>query len=162
MEYIDGETLSEIVKNKVSIQHWKGKCSDLVLTLQNLHNHGNLHNDLHSRSIILRNYKYVTIIDFGKAALIDDPVEYNIRKWSVKHERYNTYHHYLAHELRNIIPGSSVTCHSDIYSLCYNFIVIAQNVRSEKLTVKCATMLVEKPTDRPDLPNLLIRLSKLW
>ena len=80
MEYIDGETLSEIVKNKVSIQHWKRECSDLVLTLQNLHNHGNLHNDLHSRSIILRNYKYVTIIDFGKAALIDDPVEYNIRK----------------------------------------------------------------------------------
>ena len=115
MEYIDGETLSEIVKNKVSFQDWKGECSDLVRTLENLHNHGNLHNDLHSRSIILRNYKYVTIIVFGKATLIDDPVEYNIRKGSVKHKRYNTYHHYLAHELRNIIPGSSVTCHSDIY-----------------------------------------------
>ena len=159
MEYIDGETLSEIVKNKVLVQHWKGVCLDLVRALQNLHNHGILHNDLHSRNIILRNYKYVKIIDFGKATLVDDPVVYNIRKGSLKHKRYNTYHRHLAHELRNI-PGSSVTCHSDIYSLGYNFRVIAQHVRSEKLTVISTTMLAEKPTDRPELPNLLIRQSK--
>ena len=90
MEYIDSETLSEIVKN--------------------------------------------------------NPVVYNIRKGSPKHKRYNTYHRCLAHELRNI-PDSSVTCHSDIYSLGYNFRVIAQHVRSEKLTVISTTMLAEKPTD---------------
>ena len=118
-----------------------------------------MHNDLHSRNI-LQKYKYVKIIDFGKETLIDDPVVYKIRKGSVKHKRYNTYQCHLAHELRNI-PGSSVTCHSDIYSLGSNFTVIAQHVRSEKFTVISTTMLAEKPTDRLDLPNLLIRLSNL-
>ena len=92
--------------------------------------------------------------------LVDDPVVYNIRKGSLEHKRYHTYHHRLAHELRNI-PGSSVTCHSDIYSLGYNFRVIVQHVRSEKLTVISTTMLAEKLTDWPEVPNLLIRLSKL-
>ena len=149
MEYTDGETLSEIVKN-----------IDLVRVLQNLHNHGILHNDLHSRNIILWNYKYVKVIDFRKAKLINEPVVYNIRKGSLKHKRYSKYQRHLAHELRNI-PGSSVTCHSDIYSLGYNFSVIALHVRSEKVTVISATMLAEKPTDRPDLPNLLIRVNQL-
>ena len=40
MEYIDGETLSKIPKNKVLFQHWKGVCLDLVGSLQNLHNQG--------------------------------------------------------------------------------------------------------------------------
>ena len=142
MEYIN----SEIVRNKVLIQHWKGVCLDLVSALQNLHNHEILHNDLHSRIIILRSYKYVKIINFGKAMLVDDPVVHNIRKGSPKHKRYTTYHRCLAHELRNI-PDSSVTCHSDIYSLGYNFRVIVQHARSEKLTVISMTMLAEKPTD---------------
>ena len=47
IEYIDGEAHSEIVRNKVSFQHWKGVCLDLVRALQNLHNHGILRNDLH-------------------------------------------------------------------------------------------------------------------
>ena len=40
MEYIEGETLSEIVKNKVSLQHWKVVRLDLVRTLQHLRNDG--------------------------------------------------------------------------------------------------------------------------
>ena len=40
MEYIDGKTLSKILKNKVLFQHWKRVCLDLVGSLQNLHNQG--------------------------------------------------------------------------------------------------------------------------
>ena len=47
IEYIDGEAHSEIVKSKVSFQHWKRVCLDLVRALQNLHNHGILRNHLH-------------------------------------------------------------------------------------------------------------------
>ena len=160
MEYIDGETLSEIVKNKVSLQHWKVVRLDLVRTLQHLHNQGILHNDLHSRNVILWNYKYVKIIYFGKVRLIDGAVVYNIRKGSLKGKQYITYHRHLADELLHI-PGSSFTCYSDIYSLGYNFSIIAQHFRSEKLTVTSATMFAEKLTNQSDLPNLLIKLSKL-
>ena len=110
--------------------------------------------------IFIKGTFYRTINMLRLSTLTDDSVVYNIRKGSVEHKRYDTYHRHLAHELRNI-PDSSVTCHSDIHSLGYNFSVIAQHVRSEKLTVISATMLAEKPTDRPDLPDLLIRLSKL-
>ena len=160
MEYIDGQTLSYLLKNEKTLKYWKLVCLDLVRALQALHTHGILHNDLHSGNIMLRNSQYVKIIDFGKATLIEHPVEYNIKKGTPKHDRYNKFHRHLGYELRNV-PGSIVTCHSDVYSLGYNFDLISKFVKSEKLSLVSATMLAEKPNKRPELPAVLMRISKL-
>ena len=160
LEYIEGHTLSYLLKNEKSFNYWKSVCLDLVRALQALHTHGILRNDLHSGNIMLRNSRYAKIIDFGKATLIEHPVEYNIKKGSPKHERYNKFHRHLGYELRNV-PGSVVTCLSDVYSLGYNFDLISKFVKSEKLSLVSAAMLAEKPNKRPELPTVLLRISKL-
>ena len=153
-------TISDTISNNMNLDYWKSICLDLVRAMHELHNRGVLHNDLHSRNILLRNSKHVKVIDFGKATLIDDPVCYSIKPGTPKHKRYNTIHLHLAHELRNQ-PGSYVSRQSDIYTLGYNFDRIARHVRSDKLVMIAAKMLSVIPDNRPELSNILVHLSKL-
>lgn len=164
MEYIGSETTSPslraVLRNGIVFSHWKGVCMDLVRALKELHNRGILHNDLHPGNILIRELKYVKLIDFGKSTLIEDPVTYKIKPGSEKHKRYNTYHRHLAHELRNV-PGSVTTCSSDIYSLGYNFEKISSHVECSKLASVAAKMISANLKERPDLPQILMQLSRL-
>lgn len=102
MELVQGNihslTLHDIVSNDVSFRHLKSVCLDLVRALSELHRRGILHNDLHSRNILIRDLKFVKIIDFGKSTLIDDPVVYSIKPGSLKQKQYNKQHRHLAHD----------------------------------------------------------------
>ncbi|XP_057299524.1 tyrosine-protein kinase BTK-like [Hydractinia symbiolongicarpus] len=157
---VTAPTLGDTISNSVKLPYWKPICIDLIHALHDLHNKGILHNDLHSRNILLRNLKHVKIIDFGKATLVEDPVRYSIKPGTPKHQRYNTIHRHLAFELRNV-PGSYVSCETDVYTLGYNFESIAKHVASEKLLMIATNMLKNKPHERPLLSQLLIQLSRL-
>ena len=71
-------TLQHMLKNDINTDHWKDVSCELVRGLSELHARGLLHNDMHAGNIILRQRRYVKIIDYGKSTLIDDPVIYSL------------------------------------------------------------------------------------
>ena len=152
--------LGDVISKNLNFSFWKEVCLDLIHALHELHTRGILHNDLHSRNIMLRNVKHVKIIDFGKATRIDDPVCYSIKPGTPKHAKYNSIHKHLAFELRNI-PGSFVSCQTDVYTLGYNFKHVAKYVKSDTLSMIAAEMLSDKPDERPQLSNTLAKVKRL-
>ena len=164
LEFIGNDTtapsLRDVISSGKSISRWKIICLDLTRALHALHKKGLLHNDLHSRNILVRNEQYVKIIDFGKSTLTDDPVCYAIKPGTPKHTRYNTKHLHLAYELRNV-PGSCVSPQSDIYSLGHNFDHVGRNVQSSQLVLIAAKMQAALPSERPDLSQVLLQISRL-
>lgn len=158
-EFVDGQTLREIVKHGLGLNNWHNICLELIRGLHALHTRGFLHNDLHIGNVMIRSGLYVKIIDFGKCTSIEDPVVYSIKRGSDRHKRYNVLHRHLAHELRNV-PGSSVSVASDIYSLGYLFDTISDYVKSPHLGLLSTQMINLKPEERPSLPSVLLQLSK--
>ena len=67
---------------------WIAVLVDIYLTLKFTHDKGLLHNDLHSKNVLLRDKKFDKVIDFGKASLMEDPVVYNITPGSTKQLMY--------------------------------------------------------------------------
>ncbi|XP_066916944.1 tyrosine-protein kinase TXK-like [Clytia hemisphaerica] len=161
LEFIgDGTMPSSTLKNcladKPTEINWITIVIDICEALKHIHDNGILHNDLHPRNILLRERKYVKIIDFGKATMVDDPVIYDIQKGSQKQKKYNTKHIHLAYELRNV-SRSPQTFKSDIYSLGYNMQLICEAAHLEKLSKISFDLLKEKPEDRPNLPQIIRR-----
>ena len=95
LECVFGETFTEI------LLHGLGNFprENIVKGMLSLHVKGILHNDLHSRNILLRNRQFVKIIDFGKACMVENPPVYNIKPSSEKQKRYNKVHAHLGYEL---------------------------------------------------------------
>eukprot|EP00111_Clytia_hemisphaerica_P011833 TCONS_00034776-protein len=159
-DQLTAPSLSTVLTKQLIFQHWLTVCVDLVRALDALHDRGLLHNDLHSGNILLRNIRYVKIIDFGKCTLISDPVMYSIQPGTEKHQRYNTRHKHLAVELRNK-PGSYVSCESDVYTLGYNFDQIGTYVENTGLRFIASFMMMPQPESRFKLSEVLLKLSKI-
>ena len=166
MEFVsDGTHASPTMKDvledqNLTLQPWIAVCVELCKAVQYMHDNGVLHNDLHYRNVLLREHRYVKIIDFGKATLITDTVVYNIIPGSEKHRKYNTYHRHLAHELRNV-PGSRETVESDVYTLGYNIEKVAQYLKSSRLLCIATKMMVKSPLDRVLLVNVVRQISRI-
>lgn len=152
-------TIRHVITNCIPLNFWKDVCLDLVRAIHHLHVKQLLHNDLHTQNVLLRECRYVKIIDFGKVSLIENPVVYSIKPGTPTHTKYNNVHKHLAYELRNK-PGTPVTPQTDIYSLGYIFNKIGEYVRSEKLILVASSMLKKEANDRPSLPSLLVAISK--
>ena len=158
---VSAPSLKDVFLRKIPLPHWKEISMDLVRALHSLHEHGLLHNDLHSGNILIRHLKHVKFIDFGKATLIDDPVMYCIKPDTEKQRRYNTLHKHLGYELRNV-PGSFASCKSDIFSLGYNLDKIAGHVSSSlQFRSVVSNMILPEPSKRLDLPTVLYKISKI-
>lgn len=157
---VTAPSLRDIISRNLDLSNSKDVCISLCRALHHLHQSNILHNDIHPGNILLRNTKFVKLIDFGKATLADDPVLYEIKPGTRKHERYNKFHQHLGFELRNI-PGSYTSYLSDIFSLGYCFDKIAKFVTSKKLGLISCRMMFENPEDRPSLGNMILSLSKL-
>ena len=99
------------------------------------------------------------IIDFGKCTLIEDPVIYTIRPGSEKQKLYNKYHCHLANELRHV-PGSKVSCKTDIYSIGYIFNVISNKSDIDGLSKIAKPLLNHLPEERPELVCVLVEINK--
>ena len=94
--------------------------------------------------------------------MIDDQVVYYIKRRTEKHRRYNDIHKHLAHELRNI-PGSHVSCESDIYSLGYNFLLVSQLVATTvEFRSIAGYMMHQEPSKRMKLPPVSRELKKIF
>ena len=153
-------TLRVIFKNNTPLDHWKIICLDLVRALSAFHEKGLLHNDIHPGNVLVRQGKYVKLIDFGKVTLMDDPTVYCIKPGSDRQKRYNTIHRHLAYELRNV-PGSKTSYQSDIFSMGYVFDKIASHIGSIKLRSVASDMMLQEPEKRTELSIVLYKLSKL-
>ena len=106
-----------IGKKELGVSLWYTICRHLVDAMMFLHNKDILHNDLHSRNIVLRPKSMMpVVIDFGKATLATHPLTYNIKPGTKQWDQYNKFHQHLAYELRNM-PGSPQTIYSDVFSL---------------------------------------------
>lgn len=153
-------TLKELLFSESSNEiDWIGVLVDISLTLKFIHDKGFLHNDLHSKNVLIRDKKFVKVIDFGKATLIEDPVVYNIPPGSQKQRLYNERHKHLAYELRNV-PNSAQTIQTDIFSLGYIMQLVSEVTKNEKLAKISFDLLVEDPAGRPLIPNV-VRKCKL-
>ena len=117
---------------------------DICKAVHHLHIKGLLHNDLHPRNILIRNKLNVKIIDLGKPTMISDPVKYTIEVGSKRHEKFNTVHRFLAHELRNV-PDSYQTVTADIYSLGHNIDFIARSCKNTRMTSLAVNMMNKVP-----------------
>lgn len=167
LEYVcedDGSTsptLADIL-HKTALMHWKlvKIAIDLCKAIHCLHTKGLLHNDLHTRNILIRNTSNVKVIDFGKSTLIIDPLKYKIEPGSSRHKRFNSIHTFLAYELRNI-PGSYQTIASDVYSLGYNIDQIARAVKNEGMTLLALNMMSKTPEKRPQISRCITVLERL-
>ena len=157
---LSAPSLREIVKQEVKIADYREICLSLCRALHHMHCLNLLHNDIHPGNILIRNAKFVKLIDFGKASLADDPVLYSIKPGTLRHEKYNKLHLHLGFELRNV-PGSYTSFKSDVYSLGYCMKKISELVHSNTLSVIANRMLFDKPDERPTLESVLLSLSKI-
>ena len=139
---------------------WINLILDFCMVMQYIHNKGVLHNDLHPRNILIRDQKFLKIIDFGKASLVEDPVMYDIESGSEKQALYNERHIHLAHELRNV-PKSFQSIQSDIYSLGYNIGLISDATKNEKLSYIAHDLQNIIPEKRPSIPLTIKRIYLL-
>lgn len=128
--------------------------------VQEMHNRGIVHNDLHSRNVLLRDGSYVKVIDFGKATLIHDPVVYDVKPGSEKQKTYNRIHRHLAYELRNV-PDSYNSEATDIYSLGYLMDRLSVGIKFEKLSSIALQLMAKNPKARPLLPSVVNHLRKI-
>ena len=72
---------------------------------------------------------------------------------------YNKYHCHLTYELRHI-PGSKVSCKTDIYSIGYILNVISNKCDIEALSKIAKHLLNDLPEERPELPGVLVEINK--
>lgn len=153
-------TLRDVISGNEPLRHYSSICLNLCRALHHLHNSDFLHNDLHPGNILISDSRFVKLIYFGKATLVEDPVIYSIKPGSPKHERYNSLHRHLGFELRNV-PGSCTTVESDIYSLGYCLNKLAILVECASLKKISMQMMYEIPKDRITLSFALKQLSKI-
>ena len=154
-------TFHDVLESTVLLKaKWVHVLLELCKAVRFMHDKGILHNDLHSRNIILRNKEYVKIIDFGKATLVSDPLRYEIRPGSEKQKRYNAVHCHIAYELRNV-RGSYQSIESDVFTLGYNCDMIATKTKFEKLMLISTKMIAKAPSDRPKLSKIMYCLESL-
>ena len=154
-------TLKELLFSEISNEiDWIAVLVDISLTLKFIHDKGLLHNDLHSKNVLIRDKKFVKVIDFGKATLMDDPVVYNITPGSPKQQIYNERHKHLAYELRNV-PNSAQTIQTDIFSLGFIMQLVSEVTKNEKLSNISIDLLVEDPSKRPLIPHVVRKCELL-
>lgn len=159
MDGLTSPTLSDLFPENITGEEFIDIAVQLVKGVHSLHCKGITHNDLHTRNLIIRDRRYLKIIDMGKASLIDDPVEYNI-SGSNRQKIYNTRHRHLAYELRNV-RGSRTSVYSDIYSVGYVMDRVATSLKFEKLVLLAAGMLNKQPERRPHFDTVLSNIRKL-
>ena len=78
MDGLTSPTLSDLFPENITGEEFIDIAVQLVKGVHSLHCKGITHNDLHTRNLIIRDRRYLKIIDMGKASLIDDPVKHNI------------------------------------------------------------------------------------
>ena len=103
--------------------------ADICIAIHDLHVKGLLHNDLHSRNILVRNSSHVKIINFGKSALATDSLKHDIKAQSKQYERFNTVHLFLGYDLCNLCR-SYQSIASDVYCIGYNIDSVAKSLKS--------------------------------
>eukprot|EP00111_Clytia_hemisphaerica_P014746 TCONS_00043455-protein len=165
LEFIGSNSISSLtLHSALQIEdrkiEWLPILVDLLLAVKFVHDSGFLHNDLHGGNVLLRDLKYVKLIDFGKATFIDDPVIYNLQPGSAKQKLYNERHIHLAHELRNV-PRSPQTIQTDIYSLGYILELLSNTLKNLKLANICHDMMKQPPIERLSLPQAVLKVERL-
>lgn len=113
MEYVNGKSLKEVLKNRGSFT--PVEASDIIYqlsdALSHAHEHGVIHRDVKPQNVMIKNDGSIKLGDFGIALVNDAPhlTQKDIILGSV---------HYMAPE---VAQGKSVTVHADIYSLGITF-----------------------------------------
>lgn len=106
MEYIEGRTLEEFLKEKPSKKELKRIFSELLSAVEYLHKRGIIHNDLKPDNILIsRTDNSLKLIDFG---LADSDMEYALQRLGCTKE-------YASPELLN--RHNMIDARSDIYSI---------------------------------------------
>jgi len=160
-----GTTSSPTLKNVLdseqkNIVDWIGSIIDVCIAVKYMHDKGILHNDLHPKNILIRDYRYIKIVDFGKATLMEDPVVYSIAPGSKKHSKFNERHFHLAHELRNV-SRSAQSSKTDIYTLGYDFQLISKVIKNEKIFNITCDLLKNNPDERPGLSRIIHKFASI-
>ena len=152
-------TIQKVIgSGKLNKYWWVSICNQIVECVMFMHGLGILHNDIKSDIILYgSSLTDVKIIDFGKATLTSNPVEYNLNASDVK--KYNVKHRYLAHELRNV-ACSKQTVLTDVYSIGYviKYIVYHENISFLYETGR--KMKKESPLERMNLEQALLTFKQ--
>jgi serine/threonine protein kinase len=140
------------------------KCSLKCISLQiidavsYLHSKGLLHNDIHGGNIIVRDCKFVKVIDFGKVSMLSNPLTYNLS--AEKRKLYNKNHKHLAYELRNI-NNSKQSPATDIYSIGYIFRKYFDKTCQHRTFSKLVSqMMFVNPDKRPSLKTVYKEINQ--
>lgn len=160
MDGLTSPTLFDLFPENLNREEFVNIAVQLVKGVHSLHCKGITHNDLHTRNLIIRDRRYLKIIDMGKASFIDDPVEYNIQQGSKRQNVYNTRHRHLAFEL-SYVCGSKTSIYSDIYSVGYVIDRVATSLKYEKMVLLASSMLNKEPERRPHFDIVLSNIQKL-
>lgn len=147
-------------KSDLSKSGWIQVLTEICKGFSFMHTKNILHNDVHSKNIVLRNKQFVKIIDFGKATLISDPLRYDIKRGSERQKKFNTKHCHLAYELRNV-PGSYQSMETDVFSIGYTFGKVAQRLKWEGLDKISTSMMNIVPANRSTLSKVVFSLGQL-
>jgi serine/threonine protein kinase len=118
MEYVDGHSLSDLIKLKgaLSVQEALHYFKQLLAGVEALHEHGIIHRDIKPKNIIIRKDNSVKIVDFGIAKVEGQPE----RELTVAGELLGSIY-YIAPE---VIDGEAASIQSDIWSLGVNLFEI--------------------------------------
>ena len=110
---------------------------------------------------MIRDSKFVKIIDFGKCTMQNAPLKYNIKPGSERQKQCNKYHLHLAYELRNI-PHSKQSIYTDIYSVGYIFhLYLSKIIRHRNFDRIVSNMTIVNPQRRPTLDLVYRNINSL-
>ena len=146
LKYVFGETLREILPDDLgNFQGWKTPCMDIVRGMSSLHVKGILHNDLHSRNILLINRQFIKIIDFGKACMVENLPVYNIKPSPEKQKRYNKLHIWdTSFEIYlNELLHSRVT-YFQLHIILTNMVLLWRQINLWQLQQECCVKNLER------------------
>ena len=116
MELVDDKdcTMHYHIKSK-SFSHfeWIEICARIAEALAFIHQQGILHNDLHSKNVLITKERVPKIVDFGSATLCRHPRQYFLSEDEKK--TYAARHSHIAWELRSL-SGKKQNELTDVYS----------------------------------------------
>ena len=139
-------------------KHLKIIVFQIIDAFNYLHGKGFLHNDIHGGNIIIRDHKFVKVIDFGKVTLLSKPLKYRLTK--EKQKLYNARHKHLAYELRNI-PDSKQSIQTDIYSIGFLFQkYFTRIVKHRTFSKVVSRMVFINPEMRPSLKTVYLEIDQ--